>query len=71
MKIFGLHGNSDKQKLKITEDDRLWVEENFRWLKEVFGYPNKAEEQVLITPDFFPATFDAHTVIIEGVIADL
>ena len=71
MKIFSIHGKSDKQDLKITEDDRLWVEENFRWLKEVFGYPNKAEEQVLITPNFFPATFAAHTVTIENVIADL
>lgn len=57
MKIFGL--NTISQQFVITEDDRLWVEENFRWLKEVFCYPNKMEEQVLLTPQFFPATFAA------------
>ena len=56
---------------KITDDDKLWVEENFRWLKSVFGYPNKMEEQVLLDPKFFPATFATQKVNIENVIADL
>lgn len=69
MKIFNL--NNSAGKLKITEDDRLWVEENFRWLREVFGYPNRAEEQITLTPHFFPATFSSQTVTIDNVISDL
>jgi Tfp pilus assembly protein PilF len=71
MKIFGINTGSHGHKFKITESDRLWVEENFRWLKDVFGYPNKMEQQVLLTPDFFPATFAPKTVIIDNVITDL
>ena len=56
---------------KITDDDKLWVEENFRWLKSVFGYPNKMEEQVLLDPKFFPATFATQKINIESVIDDL
>lgn len=42
MNIPGFNSNSGNQHTKITEDDRHWVEENFRWLKEIFGYPNRA-----------------------------
>lgn len=69
MKILGFN-LSPGGNFKITEDDRLWVEENFRWLKEVFGYPNKLEEQVLLTPKFFPETF-ATAVTVDKVITDL
>ena len=69
MKIFGHNANS--RQCMITEDDRLWVEENFRWLKEVFGYPNRMDEQVLLTPKFFPATCAAETVTVDHVIDDL
>lgn len=69
MKIFGIDTNPSQ--FRITEEDRLWVEENFRWLKSVFGYPNKMEQQVLLTQKFFPATFAQETVIIENVITDL
>jgi tetratricopeptide (TPR) repeat protein len=70
MKIFGINlsGNTP---FKITHGDKLWVEENFRWLISVFGYPNKMEDQVLLTPKFFPATFGGETVIIDNVITDL
>ena len=71
MKIFSLNSNSGNQRLKITEDDRHWVEENFRWLKEVFGYPNRAEEQVLLTPKYLPATFSSETVTVDHVVDDL
>lgn len=71
MKIVGKDSVSNNHPFKISEEDRLWVEENFRWLKEVFGYPNKMEEQVLLTPKYFSATFGNETVIIENVITDL
>jgi tetratricopeptide (TPR) repeat protein len=70
MKIFGFDTSANGN-FNITEDDRLWVEENFRWLKEVFGYPNRMEEQVLVSPKFFPATFAVETITIDNVITDL
>ncbi len=71
MKIFGINTGSDGSGFKITDDDRLWVEENFRWLKEIFGYPNRMEQQVLLTAKFFPATFSSQPVNVENVIIDL
>jgi tetratricopeptide (TPR) repeat protein len=70
MKIIDIDISSSNN-FKITEDDRLWVEENFRWLKDVFGYPNKMEEQLLLTPKCFPETFAAQTVSIDNVVTDL
>ncbi|HYC85712.1 MAG TPA: tetratricopeptide repeat protein [Chryseosolibacter sp.] len=70
MKIFGIN-LSPGGDFKITDEDKLWVEENFRWLKQVFGYPNRMEEQVLFSANFFPLTFAAQTVKAENVISDL
>jgi tetratricopeptide (TPR) repeat protein len=70
MKIVDINPPSNNN-FKITPDDKNWVEENFRWLKEVFGYPNKLEELVLITPKFFPLTFSLEAASIENVITDL
>ncbi|MFZ6013985.1 MAG: tetratricopeptide repeat protein [Bacteroidota bacterium] len=69
MKIYDLSNSNSN--FRITDEDRLWVEENFRWLKQVFGYPNKLEEQVLLTPRFFPATFSTPSVAVDNVITDL
>jgi tetratricopeptide (TPR) repeat protein len=71
MNIFGINKGSGGNRFTITEGDRLWIEENFRWLKTVFGYPNKSETQVLLTREFFPSTFGADVVTVENVIADL
>jgi Tfp pilus assembly protein PilF len=71
MKIIDIGTGSDSSQFRITEEDRLWVEENFRWLKSAFGYPNKLEEQVLLTAKFFPATFEGKTVNVDSVITDL
>jgi len=71
MKIVGINTGSDGSGFKITEDDRLWVEENFRWLKDVFGYPNKMEQQVLLTGKFFPTTSSNESVSIHNVVTDL
>jgi Tfp pilus assembly protein PilF len=70
MKIFGLNLSSDSE-FKITQEDKRWVEENFRWLKEVFGYPNKAHEQIVLSEKFFPYTFNAQQITIDNVVADL
>jgi Tfp pilus assembly protein PilF len=71
MKIVGIGTGSDGGQFRITEDDRLWVEENFRWLKSVFGYPNRLEQRVLLTSEFFPATYGAKTLAIGNVVTDL
>ncbi|RAW02242.1 tetratricopeptide repeat protein [Pseudochryseolinea flava] len=70
MKIFDINGKANNQ-FKITDGDRLWVEENFRWLKDVFGYPNKLEQQVLLNEKFFPATFGSPIVDADDVVDDL
>jgi len=71
MKILGIDTGSSSHQFRITEEDRIWVEENFRWLKNVFGYPNKMEEQVLLASKFFPATFAKEAVSADNVITDL
>lgn len=71
MKIFDINTGSGSQQFRITDEDRLWVEENFRWLKSVFGYPNKLEQQILLTPKFFPKTFATETIRIDYAISDL
>jgi tetratricopeptide (TPR) repeat protein len=71
MKILGGDMDSGGSQFGITEGDLHWVEENFRWLKKVFGYPNRMEEQVLLTAKFFPATFTAATITVDHIITDL
>lgn len=69
MRIFGLNGGENG--FQITDDDKLWVDENFKWLIQVFGYPNKLHEQILIDAKFFPKTFSDKELLIENVVDDL
>jgi len=71
MKIVGINEGAGGQPFSISEGDRVWVEENFGWLKSVFGYPNKQEEQTVLTAAFFPATFSTPEVSVENVVTDL
>jgi tetratricopeptide (TPR) repeat protein len=71
MKLFGLFGNEKNDTFRITEPDRLWVEDNFRWLIEVFGYPYRESEQILLSENYFPQTFKGDKVLIENIIKDL
>jgi tetratricopeptide (TPR) repeat protein len=71
MKLFGFDLDPQKNQFRITEPDREWVEENFKWLIQVFGYPNKAHGQILLNETFFPRTFAAKTILVNNVIADL
>lgn len=71
MKIFGddiLNGNEG---FSITQEDRRWVEENFRWLITVFGYPNRKEQQVLLSRELFPSTFSTPVPAPDNIIDDL
>ncbi len=70
----GLFGFSRKQKdikFFISEQDRIWVEDNFKWILESFGYPLQNLEPILFSKDFFPETFKAEKIEINNLIEDL
>lgn len=69
--MFGLFKNKENDTFRITEPDRLWVEENIRWLIKVFGYPYRESEQILLSENYFPKTFKGDKVLIENIIEDL
>lgn len=71
MKLFGFLKNKENDTFRITEPDRLWVEDNFRWLVKVFGYPYRESEQILLLENYFPKTFKGDKVLIENIINDL
>jgi Tfp pilus assembly protein PilF len=68
MNLFGFNKN---RKSLITLNDRAWVEDNFKWLIDVYGYPTKAREEVLISQTYFPCTFSSNNIRIENLISDL
>jgi tetratricopeptide (TPR) repeat protein len=70
MKLFGFNLGSDHE-FRITEEDRLWVNSNFKWLIQVFGYPHKEQGQFLFNETFFPKTFSKPSIEINLVIDDL
>ncbi|MDL2308076.1 tetratricopeptide repeat protein [Bacteroidales bacterium OttesenSCG-928-B11] len=71
MKLFGLFKNKGNDTFRITEIDRRWVEDNFRWLIQVFGYPSRENEQILLSESYFPKTLKGDRILIENIIADL
>jgi Tfp pilus assembly protein PilF len=71
MKLFGFNKKIKKPKFHITEPDRDWVENNFKWLIKVFGYPSRQSEQIIITTKFFPKTFSTNELIVQNLIEDL
>lgn len=71
MNLFGSNKKSKEEKFRITEPDREWVEENFRWLIKLFGYPSAQNEQILLTDLYFPKTFKSDKLVIDNIIQDL
>lgn len=71
MKLFGFFKNNENDTFRITEPDRLWVDDNFRWLIKVFGYPYREREQIQLAKNYFPTTFKGDKVLIENIIKDL
>lgn len=71
MKLFGFLKKKKNDTFRITEPDRFWVEDNFRWLIKVFGYPYRESEQILLLENYFPKTFKGDKVLIENIINDL
>ena len=71
MKLFGFNKKTKEPTFRITEPDRDWVEDNFKWLIQIFGYPNRQTEQILITDQFFPKTFSTSEPEVKNLIEDL
>ena len=71
MKLFGFFKNKENDTFRIPDPDRLWVEESFRWLINVFGYPHRESEQILLSENYFPTSFKGDKVLIENIIKDL
>ena len=71
MKLLGLFKNKKTDLFLITETDRLWVEDNFKWLISVFGYPSRESTQILLTNEYFPQTLKGNKVLAENIIIDL
>jgi len=71
MKLFGFFKNKENDTFRITEPDRLWVEDNFRWLIKVFGYPYRESEKILLSENYFTTTIKSDKVLIENIIKDL
>lgn len=55
----------------ITPDDRAWVEESFKWLITVYGYPRKENSQILLNGTYFPKTFGSKNFRSENGVDDL
>ncbi len=51
--------------------DRIWIEDNYKWLIQVFGYPTRRSNQILINDKYFPRTFSSKELNIQYLIDDL
>lgn len=71
MKIFRSNKKAKKNRFRITEADRSWVEDNFKWLIQVYGYPKRQHQQIVVSEQFFPGAFAARSVNIQALIEDL
>ena len=71
MKLLGFNRKAKETRFRITEPDRDWVEDNFKWLIKVFDYPSSQSEQIVISDKFFPKTFSTSDLIVQNLIEDL
>lgn len=56
---------------RITTTDRAWIEDSFRMLIQVFGYPFRDNKQIQFTEDNFPKTFAKQQIDTQVVLEDL
>jgi tetratricopeptide (TPR) repeat protein len=69
MKLFGIKiGSAKPAKLRVTPEDRNWVDRNFEWLLSAFAH--RGIEQITISEKYFPHTFESKDIKIENLIAD-
>lgn len=59
-----------KDKFWISDNDKGWVQECFRWLIQVYGYPHTKTQTVVFSKEFFPQTFSHKEINIDALITD-
>lgn len=55
----------------ITEEDKEWVHNVFKWLIEAYGYPDPEFSPILLTDEFFPSAIAHKKPAVEPLLADL
>lgn len=55
-----LNFGKKKSSFRITQADRDWVEDNFKWIILTAGYPEKTNVQYAFVSNHFPNTFKAN-----------
>jgi Tfp pilus assembly protein PilF len=69
--LFGFNKKRREEKFQITENDKNWVDENFAWLIQAFGYPARSSDQLLFSEENFPDSFRSESDLIGNLIKDL
>lgn len=71
MKFFGFNSKKEEDSLRLSSEEKEWVEDNFVWLMDVFGYPSSKYNQLLFTKENFPATFSNNTIEAKFLLQDI
>lgn len=71
MKFFSRNKKDKEPQIKLTEDDKQWVEESFDWLIKIYGYPNRAVKQIILNETFFPETLKQKKSDVGAILHDL
>lgn len=71
MKLFGRKKETPVSSPKITDTDREWVKEIFRWCLLVYGYPHSNVQQHLYTKEQFPESHKHASLQPEALLKDL
>lgn len=71
MKLFGFFKDKNEANFQITEPDKNWVEDNFKWLIQVYGYPSRQGKPICLNDKSFPKTFKDPTIKIQNIVDDL
>lgn len=59
-----------KKKFWISDNDKEWVQDQFRWLIKVYGYPTGQSKIILFSREFFPNTLLHKEINIDALIVD-
>ena len=71
MGFLGFGKKKDKIDYDITSEEREWIESNFKWIIEMFGYPSPEIKEVLLTEEFFPKSLTEGVQNVQNPIDDL
>lgn len=71
MGLFNFRKKEKKTKFRITEPDKGWVIENFRWLIQIYGCPRLEHKPIVFSDEFFPLSTSGEGEIVGNLIDDL